>query len=565
MMPLSQDKRGRLHTALAYKSRLNDKIDKGEYLTETVKCFCGADNYTVLSEVDRDLLNHRNVVCNECALVYANPRLTKESYSKFYNDEYRNINYPSGSDNPKHDMDYHWTREYEKGEIIKQLLVDFDIDEPKIVVDWGCFVGGTLSAFTSAKTYGIEIAEVASNYAKSKGHAVVNSITELEALGVKADLIIMQDFIEHLTDLNEVEKIKKILKPGGYIYIYTPGFFRFSVKSLFQVAHTYQFCSSTLEYVMSKLGFREIYIDEEVVAIYQNLPCDERRKPVEWAEHIKDQVFKPDSLRKMPRFRGVCKFTKKQLHENVALNLSEKAPDLYELTGKQSGDLIIIGGGASVDNQVEQIKELQINGSPLMVIARMYPWCAKNGIVPDYVVSLDCSEEQEKSFTNIQPNVTYLLASVTRPSIFKMLSKEKRYVFDTHESNKYHNFRHKNGYEVCTVINGCGSVTITCISLGMNLGFKDFHMFGLDLMILDKNHTHAKDIAGTSLPQNFIEIEVNGKTIITTKSFVDFANQTLDLVSAGHEDGLLKSIKFYGESLLNYMWDGKWHEEEVAV
>jgi hypothetical protein len=61
---------------------------------------------------------------------------------------------------------------------------------------------------------------------------------------------------------------------------------------------------------------------------------------------------------------------------------------------------------------------------------------------------------------------------------------------------------------------------------------------------------------------------VKGEEILTTPSFLDFTEQTLDFISCGHDAGLLKSIKFYGESFINKVWDGQWHEEEgtdVAV
>jgi len=240
--------------------------------------------------------------------------------------------------------------------------------------------------------------------------------------------------------------------------------------------------------------------------------------------------------------------------------LAAKIPDIYELSGKSSGDVIILGGGPSVDGQVQQIKELQTKGYPLLVIARMYPWCFEHDIWPDYVVSLDCSEEQEKSFTYLRPGVKYLLASVTRPSLIQMLAGEQCYIFDSKENDKMRAFRAQNGYEVATVINAGGSVTISSLSVGMNLGFTDFHVFGLDLMVSDKNQTHAKGIAGESITFDYVEVEIRGEQILTTPSFLEFAQQTLDLADAGHQDGLLKSIKFYGESLMNRLWDCTWHE-----
>ena len=558
--------RGRLHAALVSQQILIEKLQSGIYPTEAVKCFCGAEEGILIREFDRYGIPHRLLVCEECALIRATPRMTPEAYAQFYNNEYRRINSCQARDELQlSDEAIYEQVGGQRGERLLAWLDEWAIDMPKVVVDWGCHVGGMLDAFAAkgCETWGIEIDQAATDIARSKGHHVVPTIDDLIAQGVKADFVIMQDVIEHLCDLNEVQKVSQILAPKGHLYVWTPGFFHDdNTEGLFQIAHTYQFCSRTLEYIMLHMGFAEIYMDEDIKSLWQwagDTPFPKPEKPQEWVEYITDTIFKREN-RRVPRFRGVCKFTPKLLYSNVQQNLAAKIPDIYELSGKSSGDVIILGGGPSVDGQVQQIKELQTKGYPLLVIARMYPWCALQGLAPDYIVSLDCSEEQEKSFTHLQPGVKYLLASVTRPSLIQMLAGEQCYIFDSKENDKMRAFRAQNGYEVATVINAGGSVTISSLSVGMNLGFTDFHVFGLDLMVSDKNQTHAKGIAGESITFDYVEVEIRGEQILTTPSFLEFAQQTLDLADAGHQDGLLKSIKFYGESLMNRLWDCTWHE-----
>ena len=566
-------RRERRHASLAYQQVVIDKLLSGEYPREDVSCFCGAGGGIQIREFDRYEIPHRLVVCEECALIRATPRMTEKAYTQFYNNEYRYVNHCQTikDDNETTDDGIHAKIGYQKGQALLSWLDDWDIEVPKSVVDWGCHVGGMLDAFSDAgaETWGVEIDEEAAGIANYQGHIVVPTIDELIKREVKVDLVIMQDVIEHLLDLNEVKKVSQILTPNGHLYVWTPGFFRGNQEGLFQIAHTYQFCGASLEYVMFQLGFEEVYLDEDIKSLWQYAGDKQRflpPKPGHWAKHITDVIFpQEDGNRPVPRFRGVCKFTPKLLYSNVRENLAEKIPDIYEISGKKSGDLIIVAGGPSVDNQVDKIKELQARGYPLIVIARMYPWCAKNGLKPDYVISLDCSEEQERSFTDIQPGITYLLASVTRPSIIKKLLNEKCYIFDAKDNDKMRLFRAQNGYEVATVINAGGSVAITALTAGMNLGFNDFHVFGLDLLVEDSKQTHASGIAGESIKFDFVEVEINGEAILTTPSFLEFANQTLDLVAAGHNDGLLKSIKFYGDSIMNRLWDGQFHEEVERV
>lgn len=560
--------RGRAMLSPVYVQQVEKKVKSGEYPTVATECYCGAHDDTVLTEKDRYGFPHRMVVCNECALVRANPMMTAEAYRQFYNNEYRMINHPHAPEvGGKKEDDYPvYSRiAYGKGEKLLKWLDDADIEMPATVVEIGCHVGGMLDNFKDkgAVTYGVEIDDSAREYALSKGHVVVDHLSKLIALGVKADLVIMQDVIEHYVDLKEVIDIREILSKDGYLYVWTPGLFRSNLAWYFQMAHTYQFCCRSLEYLMAELGYDAVYADEDIVSLweYKGPFATRYNKPSDWAGYIKDHVFdKVD--RKMPPFRGQCKFTKKLLHENIGTNLAMRVPDLSELTGQFGGDVIIIAGGPSIDGQVDKVRELAARGWPVITIARMLPWCIKNGIDVAYCVSVDCSEEQEKSFEIIDPDATYLFASVTRPQLMEKVAHCKRYIFDSMVNPKIQRMRAENGYDQCTVISSLGTVALTSVSVGMNLGFRRFHVFGLDLMMESPDYTHAKDIAGMSVQQHLVRVDIDGEEVLTTNSFLDFANQALDLIAIGHQDGLLESIKFYGTSIINKLWDGEWHAEE---
>jgi len=558
---------GRHHAALSHIQQLTDKITSGEYELEETKCFCGAEDDLELMTHDRMGIPHRYVICKACAIMRANPRLTKASYEKFYNNEYRYINHAPWSKGEKAGDFYgHYRIQVRHGKALQAKLYDFDVPKAKVVVDYGCFVGGMLDPFKDegAETYGIEWDAEAAAYATAQGHTVVSSIDELIEKGVKADLIIFKDVIEHFTDLNEVKRIKEIMAPDAQMYLFTPGFFRCPTDWYFQIAHTYQFCQRTLEYVMTELGFTCSYADEECDSFWtlNRFEYYSVDKPAEWVEYVTDHWFKRgDEERRMPRFRGVCKFPRRLLHENIDKNLSFKYPDVSALWNTHKGEVICLGGGPSVDGQLETIREMHDKGVPIIAIARMYPWCLKNGIIPDYVLSLDCSPEQEVCFADVQPGTKFLLALVSRPWIFERLKDEQCYVYSSQDNVKTKELRIKHGYEVDSVINTGGSVAIGTIPVGMSLGFNDFHIFGLDLMFENEKQTHATGIAGKSVEQQYAEIEIKGERILTTPSFVDFANQTLDIVSVGHTMGCLKTIKFHGKSLINYLWDSEWHDD----
>ena len=561
--------RGKHDASLAASKLITEKIKSGEYPLEDAPCFCGAKDDEVLTEHERYGIPARIVLCKECAVIRISPRMTEEAYTAFYNDHYRSLNGPRlltadiSSDEEAEAAMYE--RQKGKGEhIIKQML-EQAIPAPKKVLDIGCHLGGMLRPFGerfNSELWGVEPDTTSAEKACDNGVTVSKSIDDVLQLGIKFDFIIMRDVIEHFTDLNDMRKVRELLAPDGFLYIYTPGMFRNNIHGNLQIAHTHYFCANTLHWTLVELGFRVTFIDEECFAFCQveTENIIKGGKPTEWVEYVRDE-FEGKDLRKMPPFSGVCKFTKEELYGNMRSIFDRHLPDLSEITGTRSGAVCLIAGGPSIDGEVEKVRELQKQGASVIAILRMYPWCVEHGIVPDYVVSLDCMDDQAHGFSKTAPGVTYLIASVSNPKFLEHMGDGKIYIFDSRDDRKIQDLRRAAGYETCSVVNGGGSVAICSISLAFNLGFRDLHIFGLDCMVSSKEKTHSAGIAGTSLQVLYLPIEIDGEEILTSGSWIEFANQALDLLSVAHQEGALDSVKVYGESLINKLWDGKFSEE----
>jgi len=564
------------HEGQAMAAQVNARMKSGYYKMETVLCFCGSDKETEIVTKERYGIAHRMVICKECALIRVNPRMTAKSYEEFYNTEYRAVSHMiSGTlDNPLRDkwdaIALHWVIEQNKGKQVLRAYKDQGQPMPKTVLEFGCWMGGVMAVFKEAgcEITGVEYSEEGKGLAEDMGFEMYRTLDELIDKGRKFDLIIMQDIIEHLTDLpGDIEKIGKLLADKGIIYVWTPGLFgeAMNLSGLFQVAHTYQFCGQTLDYVMNLSGYESFYLDEQICSFWRRKEGLEKQmmaiKPQEWVDYSMDQLSEKVS-RRLPSFRGVCKFTRKERYDNIEENCKNHLPDIQVLTNKYSGDLIVVSGGPSINEQLPVMKKMHAEGIPVMAIGRMYPYCVENGLGPDFVVSMDAMEEQEKGFEKIQKNTVHLMCSVTRPSLFKDLPEGSSYIWDNMDEPRVKDIRRANGYTVATVIRGGATVTVSTLSLGMNLGFSNFHVFGADCMFADKKKSHAEGIAGKNVMSVEEEVTVKDVKYKSTASFVMFATHILNMVWAGHCAGMLNSIKFYGESLINKMWDGKFLSEE---
>ena len=560
---------------LRYVQQLIQKLRDGRYPTEATRCFCGSEpNDTVITEFDRYLIPHRMVMCERCLLIRANPRMTAEAYNQFYNDEYRKIYDGIPYQAKSEDEEFLLEIAIDKGRQLKAFLIERDM-HPKVVVDIGSDKGGMLIPFkdSGAEVWGVELCCNGRVSALKRGIESFRKIEELAACGVKADLVIMQDIIEHFTDLNEIGKLQSILAQKGRIFIYTPGLLAIDPHSAFQNAHTYQFIGATLECVMERFGFTEEYLDDHIVSIwrYMGEPVFDPEYPLEWRKQIVEhlQQVQPRSL---PPIRTKCKFSEQSMLDNVKENLALKIPTISELRGKYSGHCVIVAGGPSVDGQIDKIRELTGKGHALMVIERMYPWCHKHGLKPTFVVQLDASDDVVEGFTHINPDTIHLVASSTNPEVFKILKGYKQYIWSgvsgAHPDAQ--DTWHKNGYGRNIIVSTGGSVALASMTIAEVLGFRNIHMFGCDFMIPNKEKTYAADIAGEGVDRSYLEVEIGrgGERVLTCTAFLAFAQQFFRMTEIARRWGMLDTIDIYGESLITKMWDkseGEWLPDQQQI
>jgi len=559
-------------TPLRYVAQVIRKLKDGTYPTVPTKCFCGSDpNDTILIERDRYTIPHRMVMCESCLLIRANPRMTEEAYRQFYNDEYRMIYDGFAYQEKSENDDFLCQEAVTQAYGIKNFLRELDEITPKSVVDIGSDKGGTLVPFKEdgAVVYGVEICEKGREYSIAEGIPTVESIDELIDRGIKVDLVIMHDIIEHYTDLSEVAKVKKILNPEGKLFIYTPGLLASPPFAMFQNAHTYQFIGATLEAIMARLGFLPAYLDDRIVSVWDSvdpndLVCwnNDTWYPLKWRVFIQEHLAQTEK-RRLPPVRTHCKFGAKSMFKNLEANLALRWPNFSELKNTRSGDVIILGAGPTVDGQLDKIKELVAKGYPIVTIERMYPWCSTVGLKPEYVVALDASENVEEGFVNIQPETTHLICATIHPKILPILNGFKKYIWSGSSGNHPDALElwRKYGYERLTIVNTGGTVVLGSMYLSLVLGFRNVHMFGFDLMVANKDRGYASGVAGESVERSYKECTIDGETILTCTAYLAFAQQFFDMVDCAKQWKMLDTIEIYGESLVNKMWD---HSDENA-
>ncbi|MEI8133734.1 MAG: class I SAM-dependent methyltransferase [bacterium] len=241
---------------------------------ETVRCdFCGADNYTKRYEKRGFWM----VQCNECALVYTNPRLKQEIIAALYDADYfqghgfdKSIDYVA-------DVKVHstgtdgYTLEDWDNDVIASILKNKP--KPK-VLEVGCGTGVFLDKARKHgfDCHGLELSEYAANFVRQMGIPVeTKSIEDANYPTESFDVIVMREVIEHLPHpLESLRTVYSWLKPGGVLFMATGNYdcperkLRGSDWFYFMPeGHLNVFSNKTMTNYLNKVGFRSVSVTNQ--------------------------------------------------------------------------------------------------------------------------------------------------------------------------------------------------------------------------------------------------------------------------------------------------------------
>lgn len=534
-------------------TRVKSKLKEGLYKTEATKCFCGEEDHIIITRKDRYTIPHQMVICKNCGIMRANPRMTAESYAEFYQKDYRDI-YDVWEYGNDPDRETIFIKGLQEGQSLYEFIEYFDI-HPRVVFDIGCNTGATLMPFKEqgAECYGVDYGMENLQYGKSKGlNLLCGSIDELFKLEKKADLIIVKDVLEHILDIEPfLEKISRLLAPDGLLYIGVPGLFVSDKNLIWQNAHVWQFTLDTLSYVMKCSGYDDYFGNECIQSIwsYTGNKMPKTKTPKHVFANIDAHL---QGTRKLPYICTFNKFTFKERKENLDKSLSYKYPDIFEFLEKMDGkEAIIIGGGPSVDNYPRKIKELQQNGGVIFCIERMYQWCFKHDITPDFIVCMDACDDVVEGFKQINPKTKHLLATQCKSDVFEMLKGYDNYVFCLPQKGiKQEEYWAKHNYQHITVVNCGGSVTLGSMALAMSFGIKRLHIFGFDCHMGDKGY--ADGIAGVGLQKDTFQIKIEDRVFTTNTAYLSFMQQFFIMQTMGIMSKHLDDVRIYGDSMAKH-------------
>ena len=262
-------------------NNFNDMVYSGTIRTETVDvCFCGCSDFIALTRFDRYGLPFGTQICRDCGLISQTRRIAPVDLPKFYNEIYWPLvtNRKTFETAPKTIV----------AVPIIPDLVDMDKDD-LVIFEIGCGAGNRigwlrnhlLSKGKQVRAIGVDYSQTALDFAKRHGiETHLGGAEELKQFG-KADVLILSHVFEHMPDLDQaLSDIEALIKHDGLVYVEVPGVndlenkleYRFSYLSYCVLAHTFNFCLTSLQNVFASRKLELVKGTEYVSAVFRKNP-----------------------------------------------------------------------------------------------------------------------------------------------------------------------------------------------------------------------------------------------------------------------------------------------------
>lgn len=222
-----------------------------------------------------------------------------------------------------------------------------------------------------------------------------------------------------------------------------------------------------------------------------------------------------------------------KLKDNIDINIARGHEQVWPHQ-EQDTVLAIVGGGPSLLDTIDELKEAVNMGAKVVALANAAHVLVENGIKPSAHVLLD-AKPNNANFIVDDLNCKYFVASQCDPVVFDKLEILKRKIYIWHAINNAEEFQATNDYyDKWIPIQGGPTIMLRALRLFSVLGYHRFDIFGFDSCVMEGKH-HAYDQEAAD-GENAVKIGCNGK---------DFDVRAVDIQQAME---FLKTVKNFGQN-----------------
>lgn len=235
---------------------------------------------------------------------------------------------------------------------------------------------------------------------------------------------------------------------------------------------------------------------------------------------------------------------------NIASNMARQIPQLMP-HNEQDQTLCIVGGGWSLNDTYEELRQLYFDGAKIVALNGSAKWLMERNLRPSLHVVLDSRPDNVEFVRDAIPHCRIMLASQCDPSLFDVCADRDVTIFHAITDNSADEIAMLDAYYAkrWQRVPPSGSVGITAITLCRFLGFRFQHLFGIDSCYREDGVHHAyaqpiNDAEGSAL------FEIAGKVFRCSAWQASQARHFLDLIKLNGEHF---ELSIHGDGLLSYL------------
>jgi hypothetical protein len=204
--------------------------------------------------------------------------------------------------------------------------------------------------------------------------------------------------------------------------------------------------------------------------------------------------------------------------------------------------------GPSIRKTISLLKHQGVaDDADIISVSGAHDFLLSHGMTPTYHIECDPRPHKADNIENAHPGVRYLLGSVVSPVLVEKLDGADVSLWHIADEDHIRGLLEELKESGKLVITGGGSVGLRGISLLYAMGYREFHIYGMDSSFEDDGNAQwAAKHAGKR--QDVVRIAtVAGETFNTSLVLVGYATEFIEMMqrmSAGVD------LRLYGEGLL---------------
>lgn len=208
---------------------------------------------------------------------------------------------------------------------------------------------------------------------------------------------------------------------------------------------------------------------------------------------------------------------------------NEKITFLHE-EAEKPGSFVIVGGGPSLHETIGSIKALDREGNRIVAMNDAADFLIENGVTPWGCVVWETHKAFWGPVTEKAVDIRYLVASRAHPDWCAYFRGRRIILWHCLDNIGEREIAARFDPDPIMIAGGVAS-GLRSIEIGRVMGYRNFHIFGMDASKGDASHAYANRPA----PSQLFQVCVGGEVFDTHHSWVQSAVDFVDQVRAYSE------------------------------